>query len=197
MLTIPCAAGAGTVMTAIGQDLLPNARRILEEFQGLIDKTESVSRGPGGTYRLGVTPTLGPYLLPHILPALHKRYGSLKLSVREDAPRDLETALADEFRGTNAVVFAYGDASAPAKALTEFGKTVEELVIKTGAMDGKAMDEAQIKFLSTLPGKDELRAMLLGTLQAPMVKLVRTMNEVPTGVVRVLAARKEQLDKEA
>jgi LysR family hydrogen peroxide-inducible transcriptional activator len=86
---------AGTVMTAIGQDLLPNARRILEEFQGLVDRAESVSRGPGGTYRLGVTPTLGPYLLPHILPALHQRYGSLKLSVREDAPRDLETGLAN------------------------------------------------------------------------------------------------------
>jgi LysR family hydrogen peroxide-inducible transcriptional activator len=86
---------SGTVMTALGQDLLPNARRILEEFQGLVDRAESVSRGPGGTYRLGVTPTLGPYLLPHILPALHQRYGSLKLSVREDAPRDLETGLAN------------------------------------------------------------------------------------------------------
>jgi LysR family hydrogen peroxide-inducible transcriptional activator len=86
---------SGTVMTALGQDLLPNARRILEEFQGLVDQAKSVSRGPGGTYRLGVTPTLGPYLLPHILPALHQRYGSLKLSVREDAPRDLETGLAN------------------------------------------------------------------------------------------------------
>jgi LysR family hydrogen peroxide-inducible transcriptional activator len=86
---------SGTVMTAVGQDLLPNARRILEEFQGLVDRAESASRGPSGTYRLGVTPTLGPYLLPHILPALHQRYGSLKLSVREDAPRDLETGLAN------------------------------------------------------------------------------------------------------
>jgi len=86
---------SGTVMTALGQDLLPNARRMLEEFQGLVDRAESVSRGPGGTYRLGVTPTLGPYLLPHILPALHQRYGSLRLSVREDAPRDLEAGLAN------------------------------------------------------------------------------------------------------
>lgn len=86
---------SGTVLTAFGRELLPNARRVLEEFQGLIDNAESVSRGPAGTYRLGVTPTLGPYLLPHILPALHQRYGSLKLSVREDAPRDLEIGLAD------------------------------------------------------------------------------------------------------
>lgn len=86
---------SGTVMTAVGQDLLPNARRIMEEVQGLVDRAESASRGPGGIYRLGVTPTLGPYLLPHILPALHRHYGSLRLSVREDAPRDLETGLAN------------------------------------------------------------------------------------------------------
>ena len=84
----------GTVLTAVGRELLPNARRLLEEFQGVIDQAESVSRGPAGTYRLGVTPTLGPYLLPHILPALHHRYTALKLYIREDAPRDLEAGLA-------------------------------------------------------------------------------------------------------
>lgn len=85
---------AGTVLTAVGGELLPNARRLLEEFQGLIDRAESVSRGPAGTYRLGVTPTLGPYFLPHILPALHRRYSALRLYVREDAPCDLEAGLA-------------------------------------------------------------------------------------------------------
>lgn len=84
----------GTVLTAVGRELLPNARRVIEEFQGLLDRAESVSRGPAGTYRLGVTPTLGPYLLPYILPSLHQRYGALKLSVRENAPRDLEMGLA-------------------------------------------------------------------------------------------------------
>lgn len=86
---------SGTILTAVGRDLLSNARRVIEEFQGLIDQAASVSRGPAGTYRLGVTPTLGPYLLPHILPALHQRYNELKLSVREGAPRDLETGLAN------------------------------------------------------------------------------------------------------
>jgi LysR family hydrogen peroxide-inducible transcriptional activator len=85
---------AGTVLTAIGRELLPNARRLLEEFQGLIDRADSVSRGPAGTYRLGVTPTLGPYLLPHILPSLHHRYSALRLYVREDAPSRLEAGLA-------------------------------------------------------------------------------------------------------
>lgn len=85
---------AGTMATVAGRELLPGARRLLEEFQGLIDQAESVSRGPAGTYRLGVTPTLGPYLLPHVLPALHRHYSALKLYVREEAPRDLEAGLA-------------------------------------------------------------------------------------------------------
>ncbi len=85
---------AGTILTAHGRELLPGARRVLEELQGLCDQAESLSLGPAGTYRLGVTPTLGPYLLPHVLPAIHKRYAALRLYVREDAPRNLESGLA-------------------------------------------------------------------------------------------------------
>ena len=85
---------AGTMPTATTRELLPGARRVLEEYRGLIDRAETLSRGPAGTYRLGVTPTLGPYLLPHILPTIHRRYAALKLYVREDAPRDLEAGLA-------------------------------------------------------------------------------------------------------
>ena len=84
---------AGTTLTVGGRELLPNARRVLEEVRGLCDDAESLSRSPRGTYRLGVTPTLGPYLLPHTLPALHRRYAELKLYVREDAPRNLEEGL--------------------------------------------------------------------------------------------------------
>ena len=76
---------AGTKLTVAARELLPGARRALEEVQGLCNQAESLSRGPAGTYRLGVTPTLGPYLLPHILPAIHKRYAALKLYGLEEA----------------------------------------------------------------------------------------------------------------
>lgn len=103
----------------------------------------------------------------------------------------IEPHLTEGFTGTNAVVFAYEDASASAKALKSFSEEVDQLQIKTGAMDGKGLDEAQIKYLATLPGKDELRAQLLATLAAPMSKFVRTLNEVPAGFARVLNAYKE------
>ena len=85
---------AGTLLTAVGRDLLPGARRVLEEVRGLVDQVDEISRGPAGTYRLGVTPTLGPYFLPHVLPQIHRRYSALRLYVREGAPLALEAGLA-------------------------------------------------------------------------------------------------------
>ena len=104
---------------------------------------------------------------------------------------EMEEAISSEFVGNNAIIFAYDDASAPAKALSEFSKDVEALVLKAGVMDGKGLDENGVKYLATLPSKEELQAKLLGTLMAPMSKFVRTLNEVPGSFVRTLNAYKE------
>jgi large subunit ribosomal protein L10 len=103
-----------------------------------------------------------------------------------------ESAIKDSFTGTNAVVFAYGEAPAAAKALSDFGKEVELFQLKAGVMDGAKLDANQIKALANLPSKDVLRAMLLGTLQAPMSKFLGTLQAVPGSFVRVLAAHNEK-----
>jgi large subunit ribosomal protein L10 len=79
--------------------------------------------------------------------------------------------------GTNAIVFAFGEVIGVAKALSEFGKDVEALKIKSGMMDGEALDDKKIKFLATLPGKDQLRAQLLMLFKEPGARLARVMNE--------------------
>ncbi|MEQ8233626.1 MAG: hydrogen peroxide-inducible genes activator [Gammaproteobacteria bacterium] len=84
---------SGTRLAPVGRELLGNARRVIEELDGFVDAADTVRNGPGGTYRLGVPPTLGPYLLPHLLPDLHRQYANLRLYVREDTQRDLETGL--------------------------------------------------------------------------------------------------------
>jgi large subunit ribosomal protein L10 len=104
---------------------------------------------------------------------------------------DMKSALDDQFVGTNAIVFAYSDPSASAKALTKFGEDVEAFQLKTGVMDGQPLDAAKIKFLAELPSKDQLRAQLLGVFAAPMTKLLGTMQAVPGGFVRVLNAYSE------
>lgn len=106
-----------------------------------------------------------------------------------------ESVLKDAFTGNNGIVFAYEDASASAKFLTGFMKENDALVMKTGAMDGKALNEAMVKYLATLPGKPELQAKLLGTLQGPMANLLGLMNNVPGTFVRLLAAYKDKLEK--
>jgi large subunit ribosomal protein L10 len=108
----------------------------------------------------------------------------------------IKPALADKFVGTNAIVFAYEDPSAAAKALSKFGDEVEAFELKTGVMDGAPLDKAGIKYLATLPGKNELRAMMLGVLSAPMTKFLGTLQAVPGGFVRVLAAHKDKLPQE-
>jgi len=112
-----------------------------------------------------------------------------KLAIKEYP--EIDSAISDHFVGNNAIVFAYDDASAPAKALNEFSKNVEALVIKGGVMEGKSLDDNMVKYLATLPSKDELRSMLLSTFLAPMSKLVRTMNEVPGSFVRALNVYKD------
>jgi large subunit ribosomal protein L10 len=75
-----------------------------------------------------------------------------------------------------------------AKVLSDFAKGNEKFVIAGGAMPGQLMSAKEISALASLPSREELIARLLGTMQAPIVKLVRTMNEVPGKFVRTLAA---------
>jgi large subunit ribosomal protein L10 len=62
-------------------------------------------------------------------------------------------------------------------------------------MPNAVMSAADVKALALLPSRDELLAKLMGTMQAPVAKLARTMNEVPGKFVRTLAALKEQREK--
>jgi large subunit ribosomal protein L10 len=89
------------------------------------------------------------------------------------------------------------DPVAGAKVLSEFAKDNELFVIKAGAMPGSMMSAKDIKALAQLPSREELLATLLGTMQAPVTKLVRTMNEVPGKFVRTLAALRDQREKAA
>jgi large subunit ribosomal protein L10 len=85
----------------------------------------------------------------------------------------------------------YGIAKDPvagAKVLSEFAKENERFVIKAGAMPNTMMSAKDVKALALLPSREELLAKLMGTMLAPVTKLVRTMHEVPGKFVRTLAA---------
>jgi len=84
---------AGTLLSPEGRELLPLARDILDRYEFLLESARNSNRELGGTFRLGVSSTIGPYLLPHLLPALQHRYPKLKLHLREGDPADLESGL--------------------------------------------------------------------------------------------------------
>lgn len=96
-------------------------------------------------------------------------------------------SLADKMVGP--LAYCMGpDPVAVAKVLNDFAKGNEKFVIAGGAMPGLVMSAKEITALASLPSREQLLATLVGTMQAPVVKLVRTLNEVPTKLVRALAA---------
>ena len=94
---------SGVALTPVGREVAERARRILDDVQGIVDFTAGAQRGLVGTIRLGAKPTLGPYLLPHVVAKLHRQHPELNLYVREGAPRELEHELS---RGIHDVILA-------------------------------------------------------------------------------------------
>jgi len=95
---------------------------------------------------------------------------------------------------------AYGMSSDPvaaAKVLHEYARSNEKFVIRAGAMLDVVMSPKEVGDLARMPGRQELLAMLVGTMQAPLAKLVRTLNEVPGKFVRTVAAVHAQKEKQA
>ncbi|WP_183819710.1 hydrogen peroxide-inducible genes activator [Parvularcula dongshanensis] len=94
--------GSGSVvLTPVGREVAATAIDVLDRVDALVGLA---SRGPlTGVLRLGVKPTLGPYLMPHVVRRLHATHPDLRLFVREAPPIDLERELIE---GVHDVVLA-------------------------------------------------------------------------------------------
>ena len=64
-------------------------------------------------------------------------------------------------------------------------------------MPNVVMSAKEVVSLAQMPSRQELLGMVLGTMQAPVAKFVRTLNEVPGKFVRTLAAVRDQKEKQA
>lgn len=83
------------LLTPIGAQIVDVARRVLREMSEIRMLASTGGRELAGLLRLGLPPTIGPYLLPHVLPELHRAYPELKLYVREELPARLPKLLDD------------------------------------------------------------------------------------------------------
>lgn len=80
--------------------------------------------------------------------------------------------------GPTALATSADDVVAPAKVLVEFAKNNEQLEIKAGFVDGKVIDVNEVKVYASIPSKEVLIAKMLGSLQAPIGNLVRTLDAI-------------------
>ena len=101
--------------------------------------------------------------------------------------------LPDEFLlKSTAVSFAFSDPAATAKALADATKGMGFVKVKGGFMGGQMLTAAQVKALAELPPLPVVRAQLLGVLQAPASKLVRTIAEPARSLAAVIRAFSEK-----
>jgi large subunit ribosomal protein L10 len=93
---------------------------------------------------------------------------------------------------STAVSFAFSDPASTAKALNDATKGNEFVKVKGGFMGGQVLSAAQVKALADMPPLPVVRAQLLGVLQAPAGKLVRTLAEPARGLAAVIKAFAEK-----
>jgi LysR family transcriptional regulator, hydrogen peroxide-inducible genes activator len=76
----------GVLLTPIGRELVNEANQAINATKSIIEAANYAKNGPSGTFRLGASPSLGPYSLPNVLPSIHKEYKGVKFFVREEVP---------------------------------------------------------------------------------------------------------------
>ena len=102
-------------------------------------------------------------------------------------------ALDETLIGMTAIAWSYEEPGAAAKVLKEFKKKNQHLKIKAGLIDGRVIDsDTVVNTLATMPGRDELRAMLLATMQAPAQQFVRQLASPGQNFVYLVKAKHDE-----
>ncbi len=94
--------------------------------------------------------------------------------------------------GPTVLAFSQEDPGAAARLMKDFSKEFDELEVKALSISGQLLEAGQIDVLAKLPTLDQARAQLMSVMIAPVTKLARTLNEVPSKVTRAVAAVADQ-----
>jgi large subunit ribosomal protein L10 len=102
--------------------------------------------------------------------------------------------IAPSLKGPLILAFSKDDPGAAARLVKAFAKDNDKLVPTIVSLGGTMLSPKDLDTVASLPTLATARAMLLGLLQAPISKLVRTINEPQAKLVRAVAARKDKLE---
>ena len=94
--------------------------------------------------------------------------------------------------GPLVLAFSQDDPGAAGRVIKDFAKTLKSFDVKMVSVGGKVYDGSELDRLAKLPTLDQARAMLMGTMMAPIEKFVRTLNEPHAKLVRTVAAVRDQ-----
>jgi len=100
--------------------------------------------------------------------------------------------VSEALTGPSLFGFSMEDPGAAARIFKDFAKEQNEFEVKALAVGGKMLEANQLDVLAKLPTRDQALASLMSVMIAPVTKLARTFNEVPSKVTRVVAAVRDQ-----
>jgi large subunit ribosomal protein L10 len=123
-------------------------------------------------------------------------YHVVKNSILRRAAEGSDVAsITEHFRGPTAIAISYGDPVGLARTLVEYAKVHEKFEVKAGVLDGRAIGNEEIGTLATLPSLDQLRARLVGLIQAPAQKLAAVLQAPAAQLARLAEARRASLEE--
>jgi large subunit ribosomal protein L10 len=170
--------------------------RVVAEVKGLLEKSTSVVfLGFKGLDVITVTDLRSKFRKAGV------EYKVVKNKLIEQALKGtpVEGKLSKVLAGETAVAFSFEDPSTAAKVVRDFrkeGDKHEKLQVKAAILDDSVMTGAEVESqLATMPGKDELRAMLLATMQAPAQNFVAQLQAPLQNLVYLFEARRKQLEE--
>lgn len=105
--------------------------------------------------------------------------------------------LYDALVGPTLLAFSKENPGAAARIMKDFSKGNDRLQVKALAVNGQMLSADRIDVLATLPTYDQAISLLMSTMLAPVTKLARTTNEVPSKVTRAVAAVRDQKQQAA
>lgn len=156
---------------------MPSAQVLEQKKKVVADLVESIKAAQAGVlvdYR-GITVEQDTKLRKQLREA-GVEYKVVKNTLTRFAANELGFQELDEqLNGPTALAISDTDPVAPAKIISDFAKEAETISIKAGFLDGKVISLDEIKQLASTPSRDVLIAKIMGSLNAPVSKLVRTL----------------------
>jgi large subunit ribosomal protein L10 len=107
---------------------------------------------------------------------------------------DVES-IVEYFVGPTALAISYGDPVGLARALVNYAKQHQAFELRGGLLEGRAIDPAEVETLATLPSLDQIRAKLVGLIQAPAGKMARVLCAPAGQLARVVEARRATMEE--